>query len=727
LKTIVFILLIFISALTYAQEIDSTKVLEEVTISINRNPSKKREVPNQVQLITAKEIAKQQVQTTADLLHNSGMVSVQKSQAGGGSPILRGLEASRVLLMIDGVRINNLIFRSGHLQNIISYDQHSLDRIEVIYGPTSTQYGSDALGGVVALFSKSPVFKNEGKKIVFGSSGARFSSANNEKTINASIGISQKKWASFSAFTFSDFGDVRQGKTGNKYKDLWLKNVYVDRIDEVDKVLDNPNPYIQNGSAYSQINALQKISFAPNSNTLHTLNFQYTTSSNINRYDRLSEFSRAMPTFSEWYYGPQKWGLASYKLEKFLNKPLIDKFEAIFSYQYFNESRHNRRFGNNFLNSRNEEVDSYNYTIFGTKKINKNKFTAGFDGYFNVLKSTAFKTNIQTNERSALDTRYPNGRNTMQSHALFASHNYKLNNKWLFSDGLRLTFTQLYAQFKDKTFFPLPYDSYTNTNLALCGNAGIIYLPTDKLKFSLNYANGFRTPNTDDLSKVFESTQGIVIVPNPNIAPERTNNLDLGFNAQIFKKLNVENYVFVTHFSNAIVLEPSTFNGTDSILYDGVMSKVFTNKNNRNAFIYGNSTVLNYRLSSFWKMYGMATYTVGRITENKFLSPLDHIPPVFGKVGVAFSPNKFTIDAFALFNGTKKIADYKLNGEDNEQYATPIGMPTWYTLNLKVTYTLQSLIFSGGIENILDRNYRTFSSGISAPGRNIYASINYGF
>jgi hemoglobin/transferrin/lactoferrin receptor protein len=299
LKVIVFILLFSLPFLTCAQELDSTKVLEEVTISVNRTATKIDETPQRVKIISAKEISQSQSQTTADLLQNTGSVAIQKSQAGGGSPVIRGFEASRVLLMIDGVRINNLIFRSGHLQNIINYDQNTLDRMEVLFGPSSTQYGSDALGGVVAMYSKLPVFKTEENKSLFGNISSRYSSANNEKTVNFSLGFSGKKWAYLGTFTTSDFGDVKQGKNGNMYKETWLKNSYVDRINGEDTVLNNPNPYKQVGSAYSQFNLMQKFAFVPSKNTLHSFTFQFTGSSDINRYDRLSEFTRSQPTFAQ--------------------------------------------------------------------------------------------------------------------------------------------------------------------------------------------------------------------------------------------------------------------------------------------------------------------------------------------------------------------------------------------------------------------------------------------
>ena len=136
----------------------STNSLNEIIISANKSEETRRTISQQVQLIDSRQISLAQAQTTAELLSNTAGIFVQKSQMGGGSPVLRGFEANRILLVIDGVRQNNLIYRGGHLQNILSLDNNSLDRVEVLFGPSSTLYGSDALGGVVHLYTKAPQF-----------------------------------------------------------------------------------------------------------------------------------------------------------------------------------------------------------------------------------------------------------------------------------------------------------------------------------------------------------------------------------------------------------------------------------------------------------------------------------------------------------------------------------------------------------------------------------------
>jgi hemoglobin/transferrin/lactoferrin receptor protein len=144
--TIILFYLLFSTSV--AQEVnDSTKIsyLNEVVISANRWEQNLREVSSRVTKVGAQQIQFQNPQTAADLLGLSNQVFIQKSQLGGGSPMIRGFATNRVLLVVDGVRMNNAIFRSGNLQNVISLDANAIEETEVIFGPGSVMYGSDAI------------------------------------------------------------------------------------------------------------------------------------------------------------------------------------------------------------------------------------------------------------------------------------------------------------------------------------------------------------------------------------------------------------------------------------------------------------------------------------------------------------------------------------------------------------------------------------------------------
>ena len=708
---------------------DKVVEINPIIISANKAEERQREVVQQVERFSAKEIRLLNPQTTADLLTQSGTIALQKSQQGGGSPILRGFEASRVLLVIDGVRMNNLIYRSGHLQNLITIDPAMLENVEVLFGPSSTMYGSDALGGVVHLYTRKPTFAYEGTSFYQKSNlSVRYGSANQELNLHGDINLGWKKFGSLTSFSYTDFNDLRMGKKPNPwYGSFGERPYYVEHMNGKDSLIRNDDPLLQKFSGYSQYDCLQKFSYKPNDNQLHTLNVQFSNSSNIPRYDRLTDPDGSGLRNAEWYYGPQTRLMTTYQWE---GKDLggFDDIQAQISHQYPVESRHNRRFNNRFLQNRLEYVNVLGYHSGFRKKTARHDLRFGLDGQYSHVRSVAYKTDIFQDTTSVIDTRYPDGGSYMHQLALYGTHTYYLSEKWLLTDGLRLGYSTLRAVFKDQTFFPFPFSTATQNNPTYSGNIGAIFLPSEAWKFSSNLALGFRVPNVDDLSKVFESVPGRIIIPNPDISPERTLTADIGISRYFGEKLYWENNGFYTWFSNAIITAPFTFEGSDSVLYDGNMSAVYANQNAQKAFIWGYSTSIKADISRAFSATAGLSYTFGRVVTDTANIPLDHIPPLNGRIGVQYHYLRWKTEVFTLFNGWKRIENYSNSGEDNQVYATPQGTPAWYTLNLRLSFqAIKQLQLQLGCDNLLDMQYRTFASGINASGRNLFASIRVGF
>ena len=255
-------------------------------------------------------------QTAADLLESSGQVYVQKSQLGGGSPIIRGFSTNRLLIAVDGVRFNTAIFRGGNVQNIISIDPFAVARTEVILGPGSVVYGSDAVGGVMNFYTKKPKFSSNDQLLISGNALARFGTANGENTTHVDLNLGTKKFASLTSITFSDFEDFRMGnKRSHGYEDFGKILNYVTTINGQDSMVANPDENIHQRTAFNQLNLLQKFSYQRNENLKFGLNIQYSTSSQINRFDKLNEYRNGKLRFSEWYYGPQNRLLTAFTLE----------------------------------------------------------------------------------------------------------------------------------------------------------------------------------------------------------------------------------------------------------------------------------------------------------------------------------------------------------------------------------------------------------------------------
>lgn len=701
--------------------------LGELVISASRFEEKKEDVPQQIQVMKSRDLQFMNQQTTADVIQQSGNVMVQKSQAGGGSPVIRGFEANKVLLVVDGVRMNNAIYRGGHLQNILTIDNSMLEKTEIIFGPGSVVYGSDALGGVMHFYTKNPVMADSiGKMQKQVNLFTRYSSANNEKTGHADFSLGFKKMAFLTGFTYSEFGDLASGKNPDDvYDKLWKRPFYVD---EKDSVLSNPQTNVQVPSGYSQYDFFEKILFRQNNKISHVLNLQYSNSSDVPRYDRLTELSGSSPKFSEWYYGPQKRVFGSYTFNLKADRGLIDNMRILFAYQNLEESRHDRRFKKSLKNHRTEQLDIMTANADFDKKIKRNELRYGAEATFNKVRSSAFAENIHTGERFPLDTRYPDGGSSMQSAAAYFTHTFEFSPGLIFTDGVRYSHVALNARFSDTAFFSFPFSEVSQKNDALNGNLGVILMPGSEWRFSLLGSTGFRAPNVDDLSKVFESIPGKVIVPNPELKPEKTYNGEICVSKGFRETLRLEAIGYYTLYKDAVTTAKAQFNGQDSIMYDGVLSEVLANINKTEAYIYGTSWNFTADITSFFSVTSSLNYTFGRIKTDTSEIPLDHIPPLFGKTGFNLKLTRFRGEFFILYHGWKKLQDYNPYGEDNLAYATPEGMPSWHTLNARASFQFtKNIQLQAACENILDRHYRVFASGISAPGRNLIVTLRGNF
>ena len=731
MKKNILIIVAMIPVLAFSQTKNDTIKsvnLEEVVLS-KKIVKDFGNLPNQVEIIGQKEIEFQNFQTTAEMLSNSGKLFVQKSQQGGGSPSIRGFEASRVLLLVDGIRMNNLIFRAGHLQNVITVDENMLENVGIFYGPSSTLFGSDALGGTVNMNTKSAKFLSETNKKFSGGIITRYGSVNEEKSVAFDLNYAKDNFASLTIFSYNDFGDLKMGeKKNHNGKFFGERPTYVETINGVDQVVTNDNKYVQKFTGYKQYNALQKFAYKTSSGFEHQLNLQFSTTSDVPRYDRLSETSGSGLKHAEWYYGPQQRILGIYSLSKekaFLNSDMTFNL----AYQNVKESRHNRRFGNYNLQHREENVNVYSATLEMERKFSKGELFYGFESYFETLTSSAYGQNINTGEVSSLDSRYPNGDNNMFRNDLYISYNENISTKTFWNIGGRIGYTTLKSSISDDTYFPLPFNNISQGNLTYSGTLGIKHKPSQNFAIKGNLSSGYRVPNIDDLAKIFESGGGYLVVPNEDLKPEKTITTDFGIEVQSdSQKIKFETIYYYTRLFDAIVTDNFTYEGQSEIMYDGTLSQVLANQNQGRAFITGISTNFFAKLITQFDFSASFNYTLGRIIEDEGNKPLDHIAPYYGKIGLTYRANKLNLEAYMLYNGKKDIEDYYLNGEDNEQYAPNGGMPAWETYNFKSSFMIfkQATLYAG-VENILDTQYRVFASGINAPGRNIYGGIQYRF
>ncbi len=241
-----------------AQELNSEEIievgLEEVQVKSVRKTLNRLQLPHQQVRIEAHHVLQMQAMNTAELLEASGSVTIQKSQQGGGSPVIRGFEASRILLLVDGIRMNNLIYRSGHLQNIITANHASISWLDILYGPSSVAYGSDVLGGAISLQTKTPEFSTSNTTQFSGQASGGYHQSNHGANAHLEAHISQEKWATLISVSSQHLGDLRSGRKRNPFlpkNDAYIINTEsVTQVQGQDSVLYNPDPYRQLRSGY---------------------------------------------------------------------------------------------------------------------------------------------------------------------------------------------------------------------------------------------------------------------------------------------------------------------------------------------------------------------------------------------------------------------------------------------------------------------------------------------
>lgn len=712
--------------------IGSNTTLSEMVISATRNASRLKDLAQPVSAIQRKDIQFINPANAADLLAQTSTALVQKSQLGGGSPILRGFEANKVLYVVDGVRMNNAIYRGGHLQDILSLDPMAMENVEIAYGPSAVAYGSDALGGVMSFNTRSPRFTS-GDKLVNAGAMLRYSSAD-QSAAHVNVETSSARFASFTSFTFNNFGDLRQGNNRNPgYESFGQRPWYVQRVNGRDSVMTNSNPNVQVGSAYKQYDFLEKLSFKQSGKLTHTLNIQYSTTNDVPRYDRLTQASGGTPKYAEWFYGPQTRAMVAYHANLSNGNKLYNTGRITLAWQNIDQTRHDRRLNSVNRSNRIENVKVYSVNADFSKKIGE-KTTAnyGLEYYFNDVTSTAYSENINTRAQAPLDTRYASGGATMSGAAAYATGILKMNNKLTLNAGLRYSQVNLTASFSDKTFFDFPFTDVNQSNGNVNGSVGLVVTPNAKWRISALASTGFRAANVDDLAKVFESEDGTLIVPNNELKPEQVSNVEATIERKFNNKTSLALNGYYMNYTNALTTSKALFNGQDSVLYDyditdtipATLWGVYSTTNATQAYIYGGNISLNSQVNDHFSIQSSVVYTYGRIKTDNGDTPLDHIPPVYGRTGFTYQQQKFRGEAYVMYNGWKRLQDYRLNAEDNEDYATANGMPAWYTLNARASYQLQKNVqLMVGLENILDANYRVFASNISAAGRNVTLTL----
>ena len=726
------LLFLFVPFGSLAQDTLAYK-LDEIIVSASRWCQDSQSQPVKVARLSFEEANAFNPQTAADLLGLTGEVFIQKSQYGGGSPMIRGFATNRLLYSIDGVRMNTAIFRSGNIQNVISLDPFAIAGTEVLFGPGAVGYGSDAIGGVMLFSTIKPRLAVGEALALNGSATVRTATASNELTAHINAGVGWRRWALLTSFTYSSFGDLKQGTCGpDDYimPYIVLPGIAADGALH-DRIVANVDKRRQAPSGYSQYNFMQKVRYAPGGGWNFEYAFHLSETSEYARYDRHQRVRNGLPRYAEWNYGPQFWTMNHLRAEHANGGAVYDSMRVNLALQRFEESRISRDLNKPRRETQSEAVDAWSANVDFIKSVTDGlSLTYGAEYVQNNVRSKGVATDILTNKSETMAARYPNAR--WYSVGLFAQAEWHVTRRLNLAAGLRYNHYLIDNDFSS-VGYEIPFASRQSSSAgSVSGNMGLNWRPSSGWLFRLNYARGFRAPNVDDMGKLFDSADGCVTVPNPALKPEYADNIELGIAKHLGSFMKFDVTAYYTHLDDAIVRRDFLFNGSSTMEYQGAVCRVQALQNAAVANVWGVQAAVDARFAKWFYANARVSWQRGfEETDDGKVSSSRHAAPLFGRVAVGFECERVILEAFAAFQAECAAADMPLEERDKKEiYALDANgnaySPAWFTLNLRASLLLaRGFSLNATLENIADRRYRPYSCGISAPGGNITMSLTY--
>jgi hemoglobin/transferrin/lactoferrin receptor protein len=614
--------------------------------------------------------------TTPEALQQVAGVFVQKTNHGGGSPFLRGLTGNQTLVMVDGIRFNNAAFRFGPNQYTNLIDAFTIDRIEVVKGSGSVQYGSDAMGGVVQILTKDRAFTNQGQ--FFGEALGRLTTQNMEYTTRAELGYACKKLVVMGGYTFRQFGDLYGGDTTGR----------------------------QHPSGYRESNWNLKLKAQVGADAVLTVSSQQVVQSGVPLYHRVK-----LENFAYYNFDPQKMNLSYARLNINGRHPLIDQIELTGVFKRSSETRRYQRNGSLNYFVEKDLVDTWGATA-EVKSVCKNWWTAntGVEWYHDAVSSQRVRANgtNQFNERGL----YPHGA-AQSNFSVFTLHHLKV--KKLHGEiGLRFNrfSNQIPAETIQLPGQPKPQPTNTNPS-AVVANAGLLWQFRKQHAVYASFSNGYRAPGIDDMG-----TLGLVDfryeVPAYNLNPERNFNTEIGYRLHT-DAVQLGATAFYMHLTQLI---SRVRRGTDSLQGFPVFIKV----NDQQAYVKGVELSGQWNVGPALQLKSFAAYQFGQnLSRNEAMR---RIPPFNGLTTLRLSKKMWYLAADHQWAAKQnRLAQ----GDKDDNRIPKGGTPGWQVVNLYGGVALAQWHLQLSAVNILNQDYRTHGSGINGMGRAGVVQIRFSF
>lgn len=668
------IFLMLLSSIFAAGQIDTTAVysIQEVVITTQRTPQEPISVPYSISYIDRKSLESFIPRSTPEALMNINGLFIQKTNHGGGSPFIRGLTGNQTLLLVDGIRLNNSIYRYGPNQYLNTIDVFSIEQIEAAKGTGSVQYGTDAIGGAIQVFTKSPALNQE-KTVLKGSFIGKYMTGDMEKTGHSELEFSTKKYAALIGATYHNFGDIVGGKNTGK----------------------------QSPSGYNEYAFNAKIIASPGENIQLTFANQFNRQHHVPVYHKVVLENYLLNEFD-----PQQRMLTYVRMKVQTQGKLFNQFRVIASWQQNIEGRISQKNESNLMIRDKDQVNTLGFTFdFDSKLSAVWKANSGIEIYRDQVGSSRAEINtsgagLAVNKRGL----YPNN-SKYGNYSIFTLHHVDFG-KWIFDGGIRLNSFSIHIT--DPTL-----GKVNISNEALVFNLALMYNISRKHHIYSTFSSGFRAPNIDDLG-----TLGIVDfryeVPAYQLKPEKSQNYELGYKLSL-PKLSGTVAAYYMNLNQLI-----TRTKEEGKFIDGY--QVYKKENTEEAYIKGFEAAFNWKPLTRVEINSGISYTYGQnLTKDE---PLRRIPPLNGRLAGTYKFRKLFYSAELLFASKQ---DRLAPGDINDNRIPKGGTPGWQVINLYGGYQVNSIKLNVGLQNILNVDYRTHGSGINGVGRSAFFSVGLSF
>jgi outer membrane receptor protein involved in Fe transport len=650
-------------------------------------------------VIDAEDISERAYRTLPQALRDVPGVMVQETAYGHGSPYIRGFTSFRNLMLIDGVRLNNSVFRPGPNQYWNTVDAWSLDRLEVVKGPSSVLYGSDAMGGTVQAFTRSP-WDYPADGALHGQISFRTADAANYDILRAEFGGALSPDTGIMVgLTAKTFGDVRGGKDVGRQPETGY-----DETDFDFKFEHNLDDNTRLTIAHQQV---AQRNVPRTHRTVNGIDWEgLDVGSDLKRefdQDRALTYVQlnSVDTGSSWF----------------------DDINMGLSYQSQDEVR-DRIKGSGAAEQQGFDVGTLGVFTHLTRRADSGTWTYGFEYYRDDVNSFLNKA---SGNSAADDIQGPVADDaTYDLFGLFVQDDFAVNDRLDLIAGARWNFA---AAKSDKVRDPV---TNTRTSVddswdALVGSLRFVYdLDQDHTRLFGGVSQGFRAPNLSDLTRFDSAKSNEFEIPTTNLDPEFTTTVELGIRREDETR-SMEASIFYTDVRDQILRVP-----TGNINGDGDFE--VTKANVGNGELYGIELQASQRFAEVWTVFGFGAWLEGERstfpTSNPVAvnEPFDKTMPLTMQLGLRWDDPGGALWGEAVVVWADK-ADALSSSDKKDSTRIPEGGTPGYTvLDLRGGYRASDAwSFNYGLENVFDEDYRIHGSGLNRPGRNLFFGLTFSF